>query len=136
MIIGGLGDRSVVSSCSYEARTFGVHSAMPMSQARRLCPQAVIIGGDMHEYSRYSALVSQVVNDAAPLVEKASIDEFYLDISGMDRFCANPTNCLNRPLVNLFFTNPLYIEGNREAILEAEVKLAINFERNGTPLAS
>ena len=86
LIIGGLGDRSVVSSCSYEARTFGVHSAMPMSQARRLCPQAVIIGGDMHEYSRYSALVTQVVNDAAPLVEKASIDEFYLDISGMDRF--------------------------------------------------
>jgi DNA polymerase-4 len=75
-----------VSSCSYEARKFGVHSAMPMLQARGLCPEAIIIEGSMKQYSYYSALVTSIVRDAAPVVEKASIDEFYLDISGMDRF--------------------------------------------------
>ncbi len=86
LIIGGLSDRSVVSSCSYEARAFGVHSAMPMVQARKLCPHAIILGGDMRNYSHYSSLVTQVIATSAPLFEKASIDEFYLDLSGMDRF--------------------------------------------------
>ncbi len=86
VIIGGLGSRSVVSSCSYEARKFGVHSAMPMLQARGLCPEAIIIEGSMKQYSYYSGLVTSLVREAAPVVEKASIDEFYLDISGMDRF--------------------------------------------------
>lgn len=86
LIIGGNSDRSVVSSCSYEARRFGVHSAMPVKLAKRLCPDALIIQGDMELYSRYSQLVTDVVRDAVPLYEKASIDEFYLDLSGMDRF--------------------------------------------------
>jgi DNA polymerase-4 len=86
LIIGGGGDRAVVASCSYEARRFGVHSAMPMKLARRLCPDALVIGGDMETYTRYSNLVTQVVSDASPVVEKASIDEFYIDMSGMDRF--------------------------------------------------
>ena len=86
LLIGGSSDRSVVASCSYEARKYGIHSAMPVKLARRLCPDAVIIGGDMELYSRYSHTVSDIIKETAPLNEKASIDEFYLDISGMDRF--------------------------------------------------
>ncbi|MBC8005421.1 MAG: DNA polymerase IV [Verrucomicrobia bacterium] len=86
VIIGGLSDRGVVASCSYEARQFGVHSAMPMRMALNLCRDAVVIRGDMDVYSKYSQLVTQVIADKAPVYEKASIDEHYLDISGMDRF--------------------------------------------------
>ena len=86
IIIGGTSDRGVVSSCSYEARSFGVHSAMPMRMAQRLCQDAIIIRGDMDSYSKYSRLVTEVIANKAPLYEKASIDEHYLDISGMDRF--------------------------------------------------
>jgi len=85
IIIGG-GDRGVVASCSYEARIYGVRSAMPIKMAQRLCPQARIIKGDMELYSKMSHLVTQVIEDKAPVVEKASIDEFYLDITGMDKF--------------------------------------------------
>lgn len=86
ILIGGSGGRGVVASCSYEARKFGVHSAMPMKLALRLCPQAKVISGDMEAYSRHSRLVSEIIADSAPLFEKSSIDEFYLDVSGMDRF--------------------------------------------------
>jgi len=85
LIIGG-GDRGVVASCSYEARTFGVRSAMPIKMALRLCPQAKVMKGDMELYSRLSHEVTEVIKDNAPVVEKASIDEFYLDITGMDKF--------------------------------------------------
>lgn len=86
LIIGGSSDRGVVASCSYEARTFGVRSAMPMKFALRLCPQAKVIRGDMELYSNKSHEVTAIIEDQAPVVEKASIDEFYLDISGMDKF--------------------------------------------------
>ena len=86
VIIGGLSDRGVVASCSYEARRFGVHSAMPMRMALNLCRDAIVIRGDMDEYSKQSRLVTDVIADCAPVYEKASIDEHYLDISGMDRF--------------------------------------------------
>jgi DNA polymerase IV len=86
LIIGGLSSRGVVASCSYEARKFGVHSAMPMKMALRLCPQAIVLRGDMDSYSEYSQLVTDVISDQAPHYEKASIDEFYLDISGMDKY--------------------------------------------------
>lgn len=94
LIIGGTSDRGVVSSCSYEARTFGVRSAMPMKLALRLCPQAKVIKGDMELYSNKSHEVTSIIKDKAPVVEKASIDEFYLDISGMDKFfgCYKWTN--------------------------------------------
>ncbi len=85
LIIGG-GDRGVVASCSYEARTFGVRSAMPIKMAMRLCPQAKIVKGDMELYSKLSHAVTEVIDEKAPVMEKASIDEFYLDISGMDKF--------------------------------------------------
>lgn len=88
LIIGGSSDRGVVASCSYEARTFGVRSAMPMKMALRLCPQAKVIRGDMELYSKYSHTVTDIINDKAPVVEKASIDEFYIDVSGMDKFLA------------------------------------------------
>lgn len=86
LLIGGKSGRGVVASCSYESRKFGVHSAMPMSLAKQLCPDAIVISGDMEAYSRYSHMVTEVIADNAPLFEKSSIDEFYIDVSGMDRF--------------------------------------------------
>lgn len=86
VIIGGLSGRGVVSACSYEARSFGVHSAMPARLARQLCPDAIFMRGDMDIYSRYSRMVTDIIADRAPVFEKASIDEHYLDITGMDRF--------------------------------------------------
>lgn len=86
LIVGGSGDRGVVAACSYEARRFGIHSAMPMKLARRLCPQALVISGDMEDYSRYSKLVTEIIADKVPVFEKSSIDEFYIDLSGMDRY--------------------------------------------------
>jgi DNA polymerase IV len=86
VIIGSLSDRGVVASCSYEARQYGVHSAMPVKLALNLCRDATVIRGDMDLYSKYSRLVTDVIAEKAPLYEKASIDEHYLDITGIDRF--------------------------------------------------
>ena len=86
LLVGGNSDRAVVAACSYEARRFGVHSAMPMKLAKRLCPQAIIIGGDYEHYSKYSKDVTDLIAQKVPVYEKASIDEFYIDMSGMDRF--------------------------------------------------
>jgi DNA polymerase IV len=86
VIIGGMGERGVVAGCSYEARRFGVHSAMPMRLARELCGDAVYIRGDMQLYSRYSDMITGIIAERAPVFEKASIDEHYIDITGMDRF--------------------------------------------------
>lgn len=85
IIIGG-GDRGVVASCSYEARFFGVRSAMPMKMALRLCPDAKVIRGDMELYSKMSKEVTEIITEKVPVLEKASVDEFYLDLSGMDKF--------------------------------------------------
>ncbi len=86
VLVGGFSDRAVVASCSYEARKFGVHSAMPMRLARQLCPQAIVVRGDHDEYSKYSRMVTEIIEEKTPVVEKASIDEHYLDLSGMDKF--------------------------------------------------
>ncbi len=86
VLIGGTSDRGVVASCSYEARAFGVHSAMPMKLARQLCPEAIIIRGNSSSYLKYSDIVSEIVQSAVPVFEKTSIDEFYCDLTGMDRF--------------------------------------------------
>ena len=86
VIVGGQNERGIVTTCSYEARKFGVHSAMPMKTAMRLCPHAVVISGTYSEYSRYSKWVTQVIAAKALLFEKASIDEFYIDLDGMDKF--------------------------------------------------
>jgi DNA polymerase-4 len=86
LIVGGSRERGVVTTCSYEARKFGVHSAMPMSKAMQLCPQAIVLPGSRGEYSKFSRWVTEIIAARAPLFEKASIDEFYLDLTGMDRF--------------------------------------------------
>lgn len=86
ILIGGSGDRGVVASCSYEARKFGVHSAMPMRTARQLCPEALIIRGDFEKYSQKSHEITEIIREDVPLFEKSSIDEFYIDYTGMDRF--------------------------------------------------
>jgi DNA polymerase-4 len=86
LIVGGQGGRGVVAACSYEARHFGVHSAMPMNLALQLCPDAKVVSGDMEAYSQQSHLVTEIIADAAPKFEKSSIDEFYIDASGMDKF--------------------------------------------------
>ncbi len=86
ILIGGSGDRGVVASCSYEARRFGIHSAMPMRTARQLCPEAMIIRGDFEKYSQKSHEVTEIIREDVPLFEKSSIDEFYIDYTGMDKF--------------------------------------------------
>jgi DNA polymerase-4 len=99
LIVGG-GERGVVASCSYEARFFGVRSAMPIRMAMQLCPQAKIVKGDMELFSKKSHEVTQIIEEQSPVVEKASIDEFYLDITGMDKFygCYKWTNELTQTI--------------------------------------
>jgi DNA polymerase-4 len=86
VLIGGTGDRGVVASCSYETRQYGVHSGMPMKMARILCPQAVIIRGNSGVYSKFSDMVTDIIKEKSPLFEKSSIDEFYIDVTGMDHY--------------------------------------------------
>ena len=86
LIIGGTKGRGVVSSCSYEARHFGVRSAMPMKMALNLCPDAIVVRGDMEEYSKQSKIIKEIIEQEAPLFEQASIDEFNLDLTGMDKY--------------------------------------------------
>ncbi|MFZ9968219.1 MAG: DNA polymerase IV [Bacteroidia bacterium] len=86
LIIGGGGDRAVVSSCSYEARSMGVSSGMPVRMALRLCPEAILVRGHAEQYGEYSRMVTSLVQEALPVVEKASVDEFYADLSGMDKY--------------------------------------------------
>ena len=86
VLIGGVTDRGVVASCSYEARKFGVHSAMPMRMARQLCPEAIVIRGNSANYTKHSQIVTEIIRERVPLFEKSSIDEFYVDLTGMDKF--------------------------------------------------
>lgn len=86
VLIGGTSDRGVVAACSYEARQFGIHSAMPMKLARSLCPEAVIIRGNSADYTKHSKVVTDILQESVPVLEKSSIDEFYVDLTGMDRF--------------------------------------------------
>lgn len=86
VLIGGTSDRGVVASCSYEARTFGIHSAMPMRMAKMLCPEAIILRGNSGIYSNFSKNVTDVIKEHVPLYEKTSIDEFYIDLTGTDKF--------------------------------------------------
>ena len=85
VFVGG-SERGVVSSCSYEARKLGIHSGMPSKKALLICPQAIAVKGNYSDYSKYSRWVTQIIASKAPLYEKASIDEFYIDLTGMDQF--------------------------------------------------
>ncbi len=86
VLVGGTSDRGVVAACSYEARKYGIHSAMPIKTAKRLCPDAIIIKGDYEEYSKFSEIITEMIKEQVPLYEKSSIDEFYIDLTGMDKF--------------------------------------------------
>ena len=86
VIVGGSSRRGVVAAASYEARAFGVHSAMSSVLAKRLCPHAIVVKGDMEAYSQHSAIITEMIAEKAPLFEKSSIDEFYLDLTGMDHY--------------------------------------------------
>ncbi len=86
ILVGGLSDRGVVAACSYETRGYGVHSGMPMKMARELCPEAITIKGNAGTYSKHSDIVTEIIKEQVPLFEKSSIDEFYADLTGMDRF--------------------------------------------------
>ena len=86
VLIGGTSDRGVVASCSYETRKYGVHSGMPMKMARMLCPDAVVIRGNSTVYSKFSDTITEIIKEQSPIFEKSSIDEFYVDVTGMDRF--------------------------------------------------
>jgi DNA polymerase-4 len=85
LVIGGSGDRSIVAACSYEAKKYGIYTAMPMKMARKLCPEAIVISGDMESYSQYSRTVTEIIADSVPLYEKSAIDEFYVDLTGMEK---------------------------------------------------
>jgi DNA polymerase-4 len=86
LLVGGTSDRGVVAACSYETRGYGVHSGMSMKLARQLCPEAIVIRGNSGTYSKHSDEVTEIVKEQTPLFEKSSIDEFYADLSGMDKF--------------------------------------------------
>lgn len=86
VLVGGTSDRGVVASCSYEARSYGIHSGMSMKLARQLCPEALVVRGDHEQYSYYSNLITDIIKEKVPLYEKTSIDEFYIDLTGMDKF--------------------------------------------------
>ncbi|MEO7802330.1 MAG: DNA polymerase IV, partial [Ginsengibacter sp.] len=84
--VGGTSDRGVIASCSYEARKFGVRSAMSVRQAKKLCPQIRMVKGDMDSYASFSRLVTEIIKSEVPVFEKSSIDEFYIDLTGMDKY--------------------------------------------------
>ncbi len=86
VVIGGTTDRGVVSSCSYEARACGIYPMMPMKLAGEICPEAIIIKGNSGFYGKFSDLVTEIIKEESPLYEKASFDEFYVDMTGMDQF--------------------------------------------------
>jgi len=115
VLIGGSSDRGVVAACSYEARKFGIHSAMPMRAALNLCREAIVLKGDYEAYSKASGLVTEIITDSVPLFEKASIDEFYIDLTGMDKFFG-----CNK------FTGELKTKVNRESGLPVSYGLASN----------
>jgi len=102
VIIGGTSERGVVASCSYEARKFGVHSAMPSKMAKQLCPHAIFIRGNMDAYSKASLEITDIIRERVPLFEKASIDEHYIDMTGMDRFygCMQYAHELREKIIN------------------------------------
>jgi DNA polymerase-4 len=115
ILIGGSKERGVVAACSYEARKFGIHSAMPMAVALRLCKNAIVVKSDFEAYSKYSSVVTEIIKESVPLFEKASIDELYIDLTGMDKFFG----CKQ-------FTDELKKKVNKESGLPASYGLASN----------
>ena len=115
LIIGGTSNRGVVTSASYEARRFGVKSAMPTRLALQRCPDAIVLKGDFDLFTDYSNIVNEIITEMAPLHERASIDEFYLDMSGMDKFFGS-----------LQFTKELVAKVQKETGLPMSFGLSVN----------
>lgn len=116
VIVGGLSGRGVVSTCSYEARRFGVHSAMPMVRARRLCPQGIFLPGRFERYRAVSREIFAIFARYAPVVEPLSIDEAFLDLTGMEHLMGTP----------LAYARKLKAEIREKTGLVASVGLAPN----------
>jgi len=117
VLIGGVSDRGVVASCSYETRLFGVHSGMPMKMARMLCPEAIILRGNTSNYTKFSEMVTDIIKEDMPLYEKSSIDEFYIDMTGMDRF---------------FSSYQMIVELQQRIIKETHLPISFGFASNKT----
>ncbi len=115
--IGSTNGRGVVSSCSYEARKFGVHSAMPCRQAQKLCPEIIFISSDFSAYADASKEVTQIIDEAVPLFEKSSVDEFYIDLTGMDKF---------------FGTLKYAVELRERIIKETQLPISFGLSKNKT----
>jgi DNA polymerase-4 len=115
LIIGGTSDRGVVTSASYEARKYGVRAAMPTRLALQRCPDAIVLKGDFELFSEYSDIINEIVTERAPLHERASIDEFYIDMTGMDRFFGS-----------LKFTRELVQKVQKETGLPMSFGLSVN----------
>src|ERR1700733_14115423 len=97
VVVGGQrGERGVVSAASYEARKFGVHSAMPLRTAAKQCPHAIFVNGHPERYREYSQKVYKVLTSFSPLVEMASVDEAYLDMTGTERLHGRPLQSAHR----------------------------------------
>lgn len=141
VLVGGSSDRGVVASCSYEAREFGIHSAMSMKMARQLCPDAVVVRGDTGEYSKYSNIITEIIHNDVPVYEKSSIDEFYIDLTGMDKFfgCYKMATELrqkiiketNLPISFALSTNKTVAKvGTGEAKPNGQKEIALGTEKN------
>ncbi len=102
LLVGGTGNRGVVSACSYETRRFGIRSGMAMKLAKQLCPEAVVIRGNAGTYTKFSQEVTEIIKEQVPVFEKASVDEFYADLTGMDKFfgCYKYASELRQRIIN------------------------------------
>jgi DNA polymerase-4 len=127
VIVGGNSRRGVVASASYEARKFGIRAAMPMQAALQRCPDAIVVKGDYEEYAKQSGIVTDIIEEAAPVFEKASIDEFYLDLTGMDKYvgCALWAKELREKIIRetgLFLSGGLAVNKTVSKISTGEAK--------------
>lgn len=101
ILVGGSNDRGIVAACSAEAKRFGIHATMPMRVALRLCKHATVLRADYEAYGQQSKLITDIIRTKVPLFEKASMDEFYIDLSGMDKFfgCKKFTDELKQTII-------------------------------------
>src|SRR6202171_2789411 len=112
VVVGGRPDqRGVVSAASYEARKFGIHSAMPLRTAGRLCPEAIFLDGHHEKYSEWSARVAAILARFSPVVEMVSIDEAYLDLAGTERLNGPPLAAADKLLRTITRTTKLPCSG-------------------------